>query len=227
MELRLSPRLKAVSECVPQGSRLLDIGSDHAYLPIFLLQNHQLDFAVASEVAAGPYEAALKNMTEYGLADKAAVRLADGLAALDASDQISVVSICGMGGRLITSILEAGKQKLAPVSRLILQPNNCEDTVRSWLAANSFLLKDEKLIKDSQKFYEILVAEPGKMELSSQDLRFGPILRREQPAVFKEKWLTELRKLETVLSELPEEHTERAVVSQKIKAIKEVVNESK
>ncbi|MEX2784557.1 tRNA (adenine(22)-N(1))-methyltransferase TrmK [Streptococcus sp. H49] len=227
MELRLSPRLKAVSEFVPQGSRLLDIGSDHAYLPIFLLQNHQLDFAVASEVAAGPYEAALKNMTEYGLADKGAVRLADGLAALDASDRISVVSICGMGGRLITSILEAGKQEIAPISRLILQPNNCEDTVRSWLAANGFLLKAEKLIKDNQKFYEILVAEPGEMELSSKDLRFGPILSREQPAMFKERWLTELRKLETVLSELPEEHVERAAVSQKIKAIKEVVNESK
>ena len=227
MELVLSQRLKAVSEFVPQGSRLLDIGSDHAYLPLFLLQKGRLDFAAAGEAAHGPYQSALKNAADYGFTGKLTVRLADGLAALDPSDRISVLTICGMGGRLIAAILEAGKQKLDSISRLILQPNNCEDTVRSWLTENGFALKAEKLVRENKKFYEILVAEPGHMALSSKDLRFGPFLSQEQSAVFKSKWQAELGKLEVISSQLPDYHTDRPVLNQKIEAIKEVIDESK
>lgn len=98
MQTVLSQRLAAVAEFVPQGARLLDVGSDHAYLPIALMEDGKIEFAIAGEVVKGPYESALHNVSGAGLADKIAVRLADGLAAFEASDGITTITICGMGG---------------------------------------------------------------------------------------------------------------------------------
>ncbi|OZV77055.1 tRNA (adenine(22)-N(1))-methyltransferase TrmK, partial [Streptococcus agalactiae] len=70
MEINLSQRLRNVAHFVPNGSKLLDVGSDHAYLPIFLLENGKISSAIAGEVVKGPFESALKNVSEYGLAQK-------------------------------------------------------------------------------------------------------------------------------------------------------------
>ncbi|MFV5772387.1 tRNA (adenine(22)-N(1))-methyltransferase, partial [Pediococcus acidilactici] len=84
--------------------------------------------------------------------------------------------ICGMGGGLIADILADGVDKLASVERLILQPNNREDELRSWLMANHFKIIAEKIITENDKFYEIMVVEHGEMTLSDTELRFGPFL---------------------------------------------------
>lgn len=96
MQTVLSKRLAAVAEFVPQGARLLDVGSDHAYLPIALMEEGKIDFAIAGEVVKGPYESAVHNVAGAGLADKIVVRLADGLAAFEASDQVTTITICGV-----------------------------------------------------------------------------------------------------------------------------------
>ena len=106
------------------------------------------------------------------MADKIVVRLADGLAAFEASDQVTTITICGMGGGLIADILAAGVEKLASVDRLILQPNNREDELRAWLMNNGFKLVTEEIMTENDKFYEIMVAEHGQMTLSETDLRF-------------------------------------------------------
>ena len=127
--------------------RLLDVGSDHAYLPIALMEEGKIDFAIAGEVVKGPYESAVHNVAGAGLADKIVVRLADGLAAFGASDKVTTITICGMGGGLIADILAAGVEKLASVDRLILQPNNREDELRAWLMNNGFNLVTEEIMK--------------------------------------------------------------------------------
>ena len=228
MQTVLSQRLAAVAEFVPQGARLLDVGSDHAYLPIALMENGKIDFAIAGEVVKGPYESALHNVAGAGLADKIAVRLADGLAAFEASDQVTTITICGMGGGLIADILAAGADKLASVDRLILQPNNREDELRAWLMNNGFKLITEQIMTENDKFYEIMVVEHGQMELSATDLRFGPFLNQEKSEVFKARWQRELKKLEIALPHVPENRVDdRAAISQKMTAIKEAINESK
>lgn len=101
METKLSKRLETVADFVPQGARLVDVGSDHAYLPLFLVEQKRIDFAIAGEVVQGPYQSALQNVELAGRSDMIQVRLANGLAAVEEQDEISAVTIAGMGGRLI------------------------------------------------------------------------------------------------------------------------------
>lgn len=228
METKISQRLEAVASYVPQGARLVDVGSDHAYLPLFLVEQGRIEFAIAGEVVQGPYQSALQNVEQAGQTDKIAVRLANGLAAVELTDQVSTVTIAGMGGRLIAEILEAGKDKLGSVERLVLQPNNREDDVRRWLVAHDFQLIAEEILEENDKIYEILVAEKGSTDLTVDQLRFGPYLLEEQSTIFQKKWLKELDKLTFALAQVPlERQADRSAISQKIQQIKEVLHVSK
>lgn len=224
----ISKRLETVASFVPQGSVLLDVGSDHAYLPIELVEKGHINRAIAGEVVVGPYQSAIKNVGSHGLTEKIQVRLANGLAAFEESDQVSVITIAGMGGHLIATILEEGLDKLANVERLILQPNNREDELRNWLQEHGFQIMAESILEEAGKFYEIIVAEAGEMNLSGTDVRFGPFLSKELSPVFSQKWQREASKLGFALSQIPEKNQEeRQVLADKIQAIKEVLHESK
>ena len=224
----ISKRLELVASFVPQGSILLDVGSDHAYLPIELVERGQIEGAIAGEVVEGPYQSAVKNVEAHGLKEKIQVRLANGLAAFEEEDQVSVITIAGMGGRLIATILEEGLDKLSNIQRLILQPNNREDDLRIWLQDNGFQIVAESILEEAGKFYEILVVEAGQMELSASDVRFGPFLSKEVSPVFVQKWQREAAKLEVALSQIPEKNlAERQILADKIQVIKEVLHVSK
>ena len=224
----ISKRLELVASFVPQGTILLDVGSDHAYLPIELVERGQIEGAIAGEVVEGPYQSAVKNVEAHGLKEKIQVRLANGLAAFEETDQVSVITIAGMGGRLIARILEEGLDKLANVERLILQPNNREDDLRIWLQDNGFQIVAESILEEAGKFYEILVVEVGQMKLSASDVRFGPFLSKEVSPVFVQKWQKEAAKLEFALGQIPEKNLEeRQVLVHKIQAIKELLHASK
>ena len=224
----ISKRLELVASFVTQGAILLDVGSDHAYLPIDLVERGQINSAIAGEVVEGPYQSAVKNVEAHGLKEKIQVRLANGLAAFEESDQVSVITIAGMGGRLIARILEEGLNKLANVERLILQPNNREDDLRIWLQDHDFQIVAESILEEAGKFYEILVVEAGQMKLSASDLSFGPFLSKEVSPVFVQKWQKEAEKLEFALGQIPEKNLEeRQVLADKIQAIKEVLHVSK
>ena len=224
----ISKRLEMVASFVPHGSILLDVGSDHAYLPIELVERGQIKSAIAGEVVEGPYQSAVKNVEAHGLNEKIQVRLANGLAAFEETDQVSVITIAGMGGRLIATILEEGLDKLSNIQRLILQPNNREDDLRIWLQEHGFRIVAESILEEAGKFYEILVVEAGQMKLSASDIRFGPFLSKEVSPVFVQKWQKEATKLEFALSQIPEKNLqERQILADKIQAIKEVLHASK
>lgn len=224
----ISKRLELMASFVPQGSILLDVGSDHAYLPIDLVEKGHIEHAIAGEVVEGPYQSAVKNVEAHGLKEKIQVRLANGLAAFEEADQVSVITIAGMGGRLIATILQEGLDKLANVERLILQPNNREDDLRIWLQEHGFQIVAESILEEAGKFYEILVVEAGQMKLSASDVRFGPFLSKEVSPVFVQKWQKEAAKLEFALGQIPDKNLEeRQVLAHKIQAIKEVLHVSK
>ena len=217
MYVQLSQRLKDVATYVPKGAKLLDVGSDHAYLPIYLLEKGLITSAIAGEVVKGPYESALANVSASGFQDKIDVRLANGLAAFEPADEVTTITICGMGGRL--------KDKLTGVDRLILQPNNREDDLRIWLMENGFEIIAESIMTENGKYYEIMVAEAGHMSLSDKEVRFGPHLMKEQSQVFQLKWQREINKLEIALGSIPlANQTDRAAIEDKIQTIKEVLN---
>ncbi|MCU9533172.1 tRNA (adenine(22)-N(1))-methyltransferase [Streptococcus sp. CSL10205-OR2] len=226
-ELNLSQRLKEVASLVPLGSKLLDVGSDHAYLPIYLLQHKKISSAIAGEVVHGPYQSALSNVKAHQLDKQITVRLADGLEALEDNDYVSVITICGMGGRLISTILENGKEKLSTISQLILQPNNREEELRDWLVANQFTITAEKILEENDKIYEIIVVKPGISNITQKEKQFGPFLSKEKSSIFVKKWQKEQKKLLTALKQIPENYqNEREQLSRKIEMIKEILNES-
>lgn len=140
---------------------------------------------------------------------------------------MTCITIAGMGGRLIAEILDKGRAKLGGVDRLILQPNNREDNLRSWLAQHKFQLVTEQILSEHGKYYEILVVEPGEMTLTPEQLRFGPYLMQEKSEVFLKKWQRERDKLTHALQQIPATHTvERSALLQKIQQIEEVCHVS-
>lgn len=141
---QLSRRLETVAQFVPHNARLADIGSDHAYLPVHLALNKQIEMAIAGEVADGPFQNACHEINNRKLNEIIIPRLADGLAAVELADRIDTITIAGMGGALITEILDAGQDKLTDVSLLILQPNIGEAGLRKWLMEHSYAITAEK-----------------------------------------------------------------------------------
>lgn len=199
-EQTLSRRLERVAAQVPQGARLADIGSDHGYLPVALMLRGILDAAVAGEVAQTPFASAQRNVRRNGLEGRVCVRLADGLAAVEPEDRISVISICGMGGDTMCEILEAGKQRLADVTRLVLQPNGAERELRQWLMGNGYRIVSEELLRENRFDYEIIVAEPGGAAYTAEQLYFGPVLVQEKSEAFLVKWRRMLRQKQQTLA---------------------------
>ncbi|EPE63254.1 hypothetical protein L479_00284 [Exiguobacterium sp. S17] len=207
-QVTLDRRLKRVVDFIPVGSILADIGSDHAYVPCYLVQQGIVDRAIAGEVNQGPMEAAQAQVDLIGASDKIDVRLGDGLAVLN-EDEATCISICGMGGSLIRSILENGRDKLGAVERLVLQPNVDGQQVREWLLVSGFTLVTETIVEENDKIYEILVGERGIETRYSADeaertwqLMFGPELLKTRPEPFKLKWGREADKLDYVLGQM-------------------------
>ncbi|WP_256576637.1 tRNA (adenine(22)-N(1))-methyltransferase TrmK [Pseudomonas sp. Irchel 3E20] len=202
-EQTLSMRLERVAAHVPAGARLADIGSDHAYLPVALMARGAIAAAVAGEVALTPFTAAQRTVHESGFAQRISVRRADGLGAIMAHDDISAISLCGMGGETIRDILEAGKAHLSGRERLILQPNGGEPPLRQWLMDNGYRIVGEEVLRENRFDYEIIVAERGApVAYSAQQLYFGPLQLQARSPAFLLKWQRLLRQKQRVLSHL-------------------------
>lgn len=189
-EKHLSARLACVASLVPAGARVADIGSDHAYLPAALVLDGKIDFAIAGEVVKGPYENAVREIKDHQLEGQVIPRLADGLAAIEPADKVDTITIAGMGGSLIASILEKDKNKLTGIKRLVLQPNVGESQLREWLMNNHYQIMTEKIIEEDNHIYEIIVAEPSVVPFrySKYELDFGPFLLENKGPIFKKKW---------------------------------------
>ena len=189
---KLSKRLEMVASFVPTGATVADIGSDHAYLPCYLVLNGVAKAAVAGEVVKGPYESAERQVRSEGLTKQITVRMADGLAAVLPEDHVDTVTIAGMGGPLIVSILEKHPASLNGVTRLILQPNIHAKVIREWAMANGWAIQDETILEEDEKIYEIVVLQRGDMQLSEVETLVGPKLMLAKGDAFMKKWTREI-----------------------------------
>lgn len=203
-EKHLSARLACVASLVPAGARVADIGSDHAYLPAALVLDGKIDFAIAGEVVKGPYENAVHEIKDHQLEGRVIPRLADGLAAIEPADKVDTITIAGMGGSLIASILEKDKNKLTGIKRLVLQPNVGESQLREWLMNNHYQIMTEKIIEEDNHIYEIIVAEPSVVPFrySKYELDFGPFLLENKGPIFKKKWQEYLQREAHVIDQM-------------------------
>ena len=224
--IELGERLTRVSSFVPNGSKVCDVGSDHAYLPVYLLQNDQISCAIAGEVVEGPYLSAKQTVRDYRMEDRIEVRLGDGMQILSKEDEITAVTICGMGGELISRILEAGYSggHLSGRERLILQPNVAEHFVREWLMNHSYHIVEETVVEDNHRLYEIIVAEPvdKRVEYTELELKYGPILLKESSELSVAKWNRMNRKNKEILEQLQKSKTPQ---HEKIEQFEKAFNE--
>ena len=203
-EKHLSARLACVASLVSAGARVADIGSDHAYLPAALVLDGKIDFAIAGEVVKGPYENAVHEIKDHQLEGQVIPRLADGLAAIEPADKVDTITIAGMGGSLIASILEKDKNKLTGIKRLVLQPNVGESQLREWLMNNHYQIMNEKIIEEDNHIYEIIVAESSVVPFrySKYELDFGPFLLENKGPVFRKKWQEYLQREAHVIDQM-------------------------
>ena len=156
--LDLTPRLAAVAAQVPPGARLADVGTDHAYLPVWLLLAGRIVGAVATDVNQGPLQRGQETAQRYGVAHRMDFRRCDGLAALSPGE-VDTVVIAGMGGDLMVHILSA-----APWTRdvkLILQPMSTQEVLRQWLIAHGYTIPWEGIAREGEKFYPLFTATGG------------------------------------------------------------------
>ena len=171
---KLSARLTAAADMCGNGS-VADIGTDHALLPIKLvLDGHER--ALASDIRKGPCERARANVEKYKLSDRISVFCRPGLDGIEdfAPDNIF---ICGMGGEMIASILNASEYPKKSRCRLILQPQSMQDALRKYLCENGFSIDDEKVVFDSGKFYQLILAhyDGEKRELTEAEYLLGKL----------------------------------------------------
>jgi tRNA (adenine22-N1)-methyltransferase len=231
---KLSERLDTVARYVPNSSKLADIGSDHAYLPCYLAKKGQISFAIAGEVAPGPFESAQKQVKADGLSEMISVRMGDGLDVLGAGE-IDCIAIAGMGGALITSIIDKGKPKLDTVKRLVLQPNISAITIRKWLVENNWELLAEEILEEDGKVYEILVAEKGDplkpySKEQNLELLLGPYLMKSKTDAFQKKWRMEIESWKRICEQLEkaasseETNRKKQELLQQISLVEEVLS---
>lgn len=147
IETKITPRLKMVADLVPSCQLVADIGTDHGYLPIYLINKGICERAVAADVNKGPLEAAKKNIALTRVKDKIETVLSDGLKNVEAAD---CVTVAGMGGELIASILEHRKEKM---TQFVLQPQRAVDYLRRFLAEKGFEIEKEALAREGDKMY--------------------------------------------------------------------------
>lgn len=197
-------RLNTLAKMVDPGSRVADIGTDHAYLPIELVKNGKIDYAIASDVAEGPLENAKNDIAAAGLTEQIETRLGSGLETVTHADQIDTVVIAGMGGKLMTDILDRAWSKDAQFKTLVLEPNIGEAGVRNWLMMHNYKIISEKLIAEAGHTYELIKASltEEKHEMTEKEIFFGPFIVREKNPVFYQKWQGQLAYNEKLLKNL-------------------------
>lgn len=220
--MQLSKRLQQVAAFVENGSVLADIGSDHAYLPTYLVKNGTIKQAIAGEVVKGPYASAVRNVRREGLESYITVRLANGLEAIQKEDQVDTVTIAGMGGALIATILEEGQEHLTTVNRIITQPNIHAEAIRRWAVENEWTIVAEEILKEDDKIYEIVVLERGSSSYTEKELLLGPFLIKEKNDVFYEKWQREIQQWKRILSSLEDAKEDEVIQAKKVALNKKI-----
>ena len=231
--MKLSDRLEMIASFVEHGNRLADIGTDHGYVPIYLVQTGRVPSALAMDVRKGPLLRAEEHIREAGLSGRIQTRLSDGLKKL-APGEADTVVIAGMGGELMIRILDEGRHMWDSLRRLILSPQSELQKVRHFLSQEGFCILGENMVKDEGKYYTVMEVGRGSMEYGSEALyRYGACLIRDKNPVLKEYLQSEKKRVEGILDRLNAaggpatggQETARRLLAEELQWIKEAQNE--
>ena len=210
MEMTLSDRLTAIVNMVPPCRQAADVGTDHGFVPITLVERGIAGRAIAMDVRPGPLARAKSHIAEHGLEQQIETRLSDGLAALNPGEA-DVVIIAGMGGGLMMRILEEGKPLWDSVDAFILSPQSDIDQVRRYLRENGLRTAEEDMIREDGKYYVVMKAACGAVREESYIFdKYGRGLIEKAHPVLLEYLGLEEEKLQDILKQLRQTPTAKS-----------------
>ncbi|MGL5434312.1 MAG: tRNA (adenine(22)-N(1))-methyltransferase [Lachnospiraceae bacterium] len=208
--INLSKRLCTIASFAEIGSRVADIGTDHAYIPIYLIQQGLADHAIAMDIGKGPLLRAREHIARYGLAEHIETRLSDGLQQLLPGEADTVI-IAGMGGELMLRIITAGSHVKESVNRWILSPQSELEEFRRGLEALGLTIGAETMLCEEDKYYTVMLAEPGPMHYPDDwRYRYGDLLIREHDPVLAEYLIKEEQTLLKIKAQLSGQQSDGA-----------------
>ncbi len=178
-ELQLQPRLQLLADMVPAGSRLADVGTDHGYLPVYLLQRERISCAIASDIVPGPLQHARQTAAEYEV-DGIDFRLCPGLDTI-APHEADTIVIAGMGGETIQAILTAAPWTADGSHLLLLQPMTKVEYLRKWLVDNEYTFTEEWLARDKDHLYPVFAVHGGHQPPLTAAQQYGGVLLDGDP----------------------------------------------
>ncbi len=210
--MQLSKRMQKLASLVTEENRLADVGTDHGYIPIFLVREGKIPSALAMDINPGPLARAKEHIETYGLTTYIKTRLSDGLEKLR-EDEAESVLIAGMGGILTVRILEGGAHCLASVKELILQPQSDIHLVRQWLWEHQYRILVEDIVVEDGKYYPMMKAVPGQDQAYAQEeWYYGRTSLQRTPEVlfgYLEKKYGEMQKIQDRLLQSAQEGSAR------------------
>ena len=209
-EIQISRRLSAVAALVSPGLVLADVGCDHGYIPIYLIQKGQIPRAIAMDINQGPLLRAREHIREWGLEDYIETRLSDGVEALKPGEAQCLV-IAGMGGPLMEKILTQGENVVKDMKELILQPQSEIGHFRQFLAENGYRIIEEDMVEEEKKYYPMMKAVQGSMNYTKKaEYLYGKKLLEKRHPVLREFLEKEDRASRELLKKLTQVETSSA-----------------
>ena len=220
MDNKLSIRLKYIASLVSHDMIIGDIGSDHGYLPYYLLKNNIVSFIYASDNKIGPFNNLSSTLKEFE--GKCEVNLKDGLD--DLPSYVNTLSITGMGGDLIISILEKGKNHLSHIENMILSPQQNVEGVRRYLNSIGYKIVKERIVFD-EKYYNVLLCKKGEEKLSDIEYKYGKYLLDNKDETFINYLMSQRQYYLRILALETIDETKRTLLNNNIDEIDDILGD--
>lgn len=213
IEKNLTPRLKMIASLVPKCKSLCDIGTDHAYVAIYLAKKGVAEKIIAADIKKGPLTQAEKNIRAFEVSDKIETRLSNGFSAI-AENEVECSIIAGMGGETIAEILENEKG----CRYFVLQMQSAHKELREYLVTHGYVIEKEEVCREGNKMYTALLAVRGEgKKLSETEMEIGPYLISNTPPLFYDYVRYRLYEIDSILSKMGESPSHRREHYKKLK----------
>lgn len=233
--VKLSKRMSAVAAMVTPGSVLADVGTDHGYVPIALVQQNKIPHAIAMDINAGPLGRAREHIALCQLEEQIETRLSDGVEALTVGEVDSIL-IAGMGGELVIHILTEGMQVCRMAKELVLQPQSELGKVRQFLRDKKFKIVDEDMVIEDGKYYPMMKVVPTENDFFWEGLpqeiirpcdMYGPLLLKNGNPSLRKYLVKQHKQLNKILKELEQQPDSEAILLRRQQVAEEIaLNES-
>ena len=224
--MKLSKRLQTIADFVKKNSVVADIGTDHAHIPIYLIENNIIDKAYACDINKGPLEKAKENIENFGVSENIVLRLSNGLDKMS-SKEVDTIIIAGMGGEHIIDILNRGKAFFDKKNTFILSPHTKTDEVRDYLIRKGFKILKEDMCIDEGKFYTVMEVRytENTVMCSEAELLYGKYLIENKHPVLLGFLIKEEEKYLSILSNTGLNEDRKKELRHRLDIIKETINE--